>query len=213
MPGSSPGTCQRVTRLLENLQQGDDAVRDELFAQVYAQLHRQARIQRRRWNGEPSFQTTALVNEAYLKLVNGGHRNWSSRSHFFSVAAKAMRHILINHARGQRAEKRGGEAPKLSLEQLRSSLGRAVAAADQRAEVLLVLDEALERLEKVHRRASRVVECRCFVGMTIGETAEALAVSPATVSRDWALAKTWLYREMQRLMGNDVDKGGKRHER
>lgn len=208
MSGTRPGTCQSVTRLLENLQKGEGAVQEELFEHVYAQLHRQARVQRRRWKGDPSFQTTALVNEAYLKLVDGGHRTWSSRSHFFGVAAKAMRHILINHARRQRAEKRGGDAPKLSLDQLRSSFGRAVAAADQRAEVLLVLDEALKRLEKVHGRASQVVECRYFVGMTIEETAEALTVSPATISRDWALARAWLYREMQRVQGSDADTGG-----
>jgi len=207
-PGS--GSRQSVTSLLVTLRkgEGEGEVREDLFERVYADLYQRARAERRRWRGEHSLQTTALVNEAYLKLVDREHQNWSNRSHFFGVAAKAMRHILINYARRQKAQKRGGDAPKLSLDQLRSAFGRAVAAAEERAEVLLVLDEALDRLNEVHTRAGRVVECRYFAGMTIDETAEVLAVSTATVSRDWAVAKTWLYREMKRLLGNGLNEGG-----
>lgn len=207
---TGPGSGQSVTRLLVTLREGGGKreVREDLFERVYADLHERARAERRRWRGSHSLQTTALVNEAYLKLVDRKHQDWSNRSHFFGVAAKAMRHILINYARRQKAQKRGGDVPKLSLEELRSSFGRAVATAEERAEVLLVLDEALECLNEVHERAGRVVECRYFAGMTIDETAEALAVSTATVSRDWAVAKTWLYREMRRLLGNDISEGG-----
>lgn len=110
-----------------------------------------------------------------------------------------MRHILISYARYKSAEKRGGGAPKLSLEQLRESLGREVAVTEEAAEVLVVLDEALDQLAEEHPRMARGVECRFFGGMTIEETAEALGISTATVSRDWNLAKAWLYREMKRI--------------
>jgi RNA polymerase sigma factor (TIGR02999 family) len=183
-----------------DLQAGDDEAYDSLVEQVYAEMRQQARAQRRRWKGNPSLQTTALANEAYLKLVAQDARSWASRSHFFAVAAQAMRHILINEARRKRAKKRGGTARTLSLEALREAFGREVARAEERSEILLVLDEALERFQDVHPRAARCVECRFFSGMTIGETAEALGVSEATVSRDWSLAQAWLYREMKRLL-------------
>lgn len=196
-----------VTQLLVELREGKDEVLDDLFGQVYTELRQRARGQRRRWKGDPSLQTTALAHEAYLKLVNQQKQSWKNRSHFFAVAAKAMRHILINEAKRQRAEKRGGDAPVLSLDELRAATGREVASAEERAEVLVVLDEAMEQFAAEHPRAARVVECRFFGGMTIEETAEALGVSGSTVSRDWTLAQAWLYRAMKRILAGDSASG------
>lgn len=193
-------TQQSVSRLLSTLQEGNEAALNELFERVYDELHQRAHQQRRRWQGNYTLNTTALVHEAYLKLVDREEHSWENRAHFFAVAAKAMRHILINYARDQQAQKRGGEAPKLSLEGFRDMLGRAVAMNEERAEMLVMLDEALEQLEKDHPRASQVVECRFFGGMTIEETAEAVGISTATVSRDWTLAQAWLYREIRRTI-------------
>jgi RNA polymerase sigma factor (TIGR02999 family) len=200
-------SSKRVTRLLAHLRQGRHEAEEALFEEVYTELRRRARGQRRRWKGDPSLKTTALAHEAYLKLVGPEEQSWNSRSHFFAVAATAMRQILLNQARRKRAQKRGGDAPVLSLEALREEMGREVALTEERAEVLVPLDEALGRLEEEHPRAARVVECRFFAGMTIEETAEALGVSGSTVSRDWKTAKTWLYREMKRIRGESVPDG------
>ncbi len=196
-----------VTQLLVELREGKDEVLDDLFDRVYTELRQRARGQRRRWKGDPSLQTTALAHEAYLKLVNQQKQSWKNRSHFFAVAAKAMRHILINEAKRQRAEKRGGDAPVLSLDELRAATGREVVSAEERAEVIVVLDEALEQFAAEHPRAARVVECRFFGGMTIEETAEALGVSGSTVSRDWTLAQAWLYRAMKRILAGNSTGG------
>ena len=190
-----------VTELLARLREGESDAAGDLFQRVYGELRKRARQQRRQWKGAPSLQTTALVNEAYLKLVGQDHRSWKNRSHFFAVSATAMRQILIDRARRKRAEKRGGDTPRLSLEELREKLGREAAMTDEDAEAFLVLEDALEQLEEEHPRAARGVECRFFAGMTIEETAEALGVSTATVSRDWKQAKAWLYREMKRIRG------------
>lgn len=192
-------SSREVTRLLREVQSGNGAAEDELFDRVYTELRRRARGQRRRVKGTPSLQTTALAHEAYLKLVAQEEQAWSSRSHFFAVAATAMRHILIDRARRKRAQKRGGDAATLSLEALKEKLGRAVAMTEEDAEAFVVLDAALQRLEDEHPRAARGVECRFFAGMTIEETAEALGVSERTVSRDWTHAQLWLYREMKRI--------------
>ncbi len=202
-----------VTELLGELRAGNEEASGDLFEHVYAKLRQLAHGQRKRWEGEPSLQTTALANEAYLDLVGPEERSWENRSHFFAVAAQAMRHILVDRARRKAAAKRGGGAPTLSLEELRETLGREVApakeqadekiTAEEGAEMLVVLDEALGRLEEEHGRAARSVECRFFGGMTIEETAEALGVSASTISRDWAQAKGWLYREMKRIRGEE----------
>jgi RNA polymerase sigma factor (TIGR02999 family) len=197
-----------VTQLLGRLREGKGEAEEALFEEVYPELRRRARGQRKRWKGDPSLQTTALAHEAYLDLVGPEERSWENRSHFFAVAAQAMRHILMKEARQKRAQKRGGEAPTLSLEALREDLGRDVALTEERAEVLVVLEEALGLLEDERPRAARVVECRFFGGMTIEETAEALDVSGSTVSRDWKMAKTWLYREMKRICGEETPNGG-----
>ncbi len=191
---------QDVSQLLAASREGKEAARDALFERVYTELRQRAQWERGRWHGDATLNTTALVNEAYLKLVDREHQTWNNRSHFLAVAAKAMRHILINYARDKRAEKRGGDVPKLSLEQLRESLGRDVAMTEKRAEMLLILDEALEHFEEEYPRASRVVEYRFFGGMTIEEAAAAIEVSTATVNRDWSLAQAWLYRMMKQIM-------------
>lgn len=199
MTRSSPSG---VTELLAGLRKGQD-VAGELFEHVYDELRTRARQQRKRWKGDPTLQTTALAHEAYLMLIGKNARSWESRSHFFAVAAKAIRQILLNEARQKRAQKRGGEGSVLSLEKLREELGREVASAEERAELLVALDEALSRFEEKRPRAARVVECRFFAGMTIEETAEALDVSGSTVSRDWKIAQAWLYREMKRMWGRE----------
>lgn len=198
-----------VAELLTDLRAGDEAAEEELFKEIHDELRRLAHGQRRRWRGDPSLRTTALAHEAYLRLVDREGQSWESQSHFFAVAAMAMRQILLNEARRQRAQKRGGEAPVLSLEELRESIGRETAAGEHRAddallsaeeaELLVLLDEALGRFDEEHPRAAKVVECRFFGGMTIEETADALGVSTSTVSRDWNQAKAWLYREMKKM--------------
>lgn len=193
------GADRSVTELLGGLRRGEDGAFAALFEEVYSDLRRRARGQRRRWKGDPSLNTTALAHEAYLDLVDEGSRTWEDRSHFFAVAARAMRHILIQEARRKRAQKRGGDAPVLSLDEMREDLGREVAEAEEQAEILVMLDEALSRLAEERGRAARVVECRFFAGMTVEQTAEALSVSASTVSRDWRQARAWLYREMERI--------------
>jgi RNA polymerase sigma factor (TIGR02999 family) len=178
-----------VTSVLQAVRSGDPRAADELFSLVYGELHGIARSQRCRWGGNETLNTTALVHEAYLKLVRQEDANWESRAHFFAVAAKAMRHILINYAERQVAAKRGGGAVHVPLDE-------ANLVAPEAAEELLALDEALHGLARVHERSSRVVECRFFGGFDIRETAETLAVSPSTVERDWAFASAWLRRAL-----------------
>jgi RNA polymerase sigma factor (TIGR02999 family) len=189
-----------VTRLLGEVQRGNRAVLGELFALVYEELHARAHQQRARWHGDYTLNTTALVHEAYLKLVDQSQAQWEGRSHFLGVAAKAMRHILIDYARRRRAEKRGGDVQKLSLDEMKVGTDDLV-LTQERAEALVVLDEALKRLEQESEREARVVECRFFGGMTVEETAAALGVSARTVKRDWAMAQAWLHREMQKDLG------------
>lgn len=198
-------TQDTVTELLVDLRNGNDEAVDALFDEVYTELRRRAQGQRKRWKGDASLRTTALAHEAYLKLVRQDEQSWTSRSHFFAVAARAMRHILVDRARKQRAEKRGGDADILSLEALREAFAQEQATAEQRSEMLVILDAALGRFEEEHSRAAKVVECRFFGDMTIEETAEVLDVSGSTVSRDWELAQAWLYREMKRIRkGGDI---------
>jgi RNA polymerase sigma factor (TIGR02999 family) len=187
-----------VSRLLAALERGDRTALDGLFPLVYEELRAVAHRQRRRLQGDDSLNTTALVHEAYLKLVDQSRVSWESRAHFFATASKAMRHILMNYARDRRRLKRGGDQPKLSLEEISSRLEGELALSDENADMLLSLGAALESLERVNERQSRIVECRYFGGMTVQETAAALGISTATVSRGWALAQVRLYQEMQR---------------
>jgi len=188
---------EEVGRLLEALQRGDRTALDALFPLVYEELRAVAHRQRRRWRGDSTLNTTALVHEAYLKLVDQSRAGWESRAHFLATAARAMRHVLINYARDQQAQKRGGDSPKLSLEALGERLEGHLASWNDNAELLLALDAALEHLERVNERQSRIVECRFFGGMTIPETAAALGISTATVSRGWLTAQLRLYQDIQ----------------
>ncbi|MDF2770757.1 MAG: polymerase sigma factor [Geminicoccaceae bacterium] len=187
-----------VTRLLEALQRGDDGALDALFPLVYDELRVVAHRQRQRWQGDHTLDTTALVHEAYLKLVDQSRASWESRAHFLATAARAMRHILVNYARDRVAQKRGGKQPVLSLEELGDRLEGQAALSDGNADLLIALDAALENLERTNERQSRIVECRFFGGMSIEETAEALGISTATVSRGWALAQVRLYQDVRR---------------
>ena len=178
-----------VTLLLTAWQQGDAAASDRLMSLVYGQLRKMARQFMARQQPGQSFQATALIHEVYLRLVGQPDKNWRNRSHFFAVSAQAMRHILVDHARAQRAAKRGGGARDLSLEEA------ALVSVDRAAE-LIALDDALSELKALHPRQSRVVECRYFGGFTVEETADALQVSPETIMRDWKMAKAWLHRAL-----------------
>ena len=194
----SKRTPARVTRLLERLPHGDSAAMDELFSVLYEELHAVAHRQRRHWRGDDTLQTTALVNEAYLKLVGQARIEAESRAHFLALAARAMRHILCNYARDRRAQKRGGGFAHTALHESGADAARAAFPAEP-SDALVALDEALRRLEQVDPRQSRVVEYRFFGGLTIDETAAALAISPRTVKRDWAVAQAWLHREIKAL--------------
>ena len=187
-----------VTQLLEAACDGDRAALDQLFPLVYEELRTRARRQRHHWQGDYTLNTTALVHEAYIKLVDQGGAQWTNRAHFFSIAARAMRHILLDYVRHRKAQKRGGGQQKLSLEEIQEAGKKPLVLTEERAEALLALEEALCRLEQISEREGRIVECRFFGGMTIEETAEALGISPATVSRKWTIARAWLYQEMHR---------------
>jgi RNA polymerase sigma factor (TIGR02999 family) len=192
---------QEVTGLLEAVQRRDRVALDALFSTVYEELRGLAHQQRQRWRGDYTLNTTALVHEAYVKLVDQRRASWETRAHFLATAAKAMRHILMNYARDRRVQKRGGDRPKLSLEEIGERLGQELTLTEENTELLVAIDEALQRLEQVNERQSRIVECRFFGSMTIQETATALGVSTATVSRGWTLAKVRLYRDVKRQLG------------
>ena len=190
-----------VTVLLGEVRRGDPNAPGQLFTLVYDNLREIARGQRRRQPDTETLNTTALVNEAFLKLFGTGTRDFKDRSHFMAVAATAMRQILIGHARRNIAQKRGGGEAPASFEEVEHALASDVGLVPQAADALLALDRALERLQQLSARQSRIVECRFFGGMSIEETAEALAISPATVKRDWSMAQAWLHREMQQELG------------
>jgi RNA polymerase sigma factor (TIGR02999 family) len=156
---------------------------------VHAELRRLARHYMARENSGHTLQTSALVNEAYIRLVDQQDVDWQNRTHFFAMAAQLMRHILIDHARRHRYAKRGGGARKVPLDEV-------MIANDQRAKELVSLDEALKDLEIIDQRKSQIIELRFFGGFTLEETAEALKISPITVTREWRSAKAWLRRQM-----------------
>lgn len=196
VPADSPDPGS-AARLLGQVRAGSSSAFDTLVPLVYEQLHGLAHAQRRRWKGDATLNTTVLVHEAYLKLAATDAPDWKSRAHFLSVAARAMRQVLLDHARGKQALKRGGDRVRVTLEEQRlEELG--VRPEEDPSDAILALEDALGRLEDRDRRQARVVECRFFGGMTIRETAEALGVSTATVERDWAMAKAWLYRQVER---------------
>lgn len=184
-----PDAADRVTELLVELRNGDHAAFDELFPLVYDVLRRIAHRKLAAERAAHTLSTTDLVHEAYLKLVRFDRIEWHGRAHFLAIAAQSMRNILVDYALKRKAEKRGGGQENDPLED-------AVAVVEAPTSDLLALHEAMQRLERIDSRQSRVVECRFFAGMSIEETAEALGVSPASVKRDWALARAWLNREL-----------------
>jgi RNA polymerase sigma factor (TIGR02999 family) len=181
----------QITLLLEQWGGGDQQALEKLTPLVYAELHRLASRHLRRERPDHTLQSTALVNEAYLKLVGQHSIRWQNRAHFFGIAAQLIRRILVDYARTRLAEKRGASAPKLSLEDvLESPVARDLD--------LVALDDALEDLAKIDARQSRVVELRFFAGLSVEETAEVMQMSPATVKREWTTAKAWLFRQISR---------------
>jgi RNA polymerase sigma factor (TIGR02999 family) len=184
-------STHEVTQLLKAWTKGDEQALEKLTPLVYEQLHR---VAQRCMAGERSghtLQTTALVNEVYLQLVDCGQINWQDRAHFFAVSAQLMRRILIDFARSRGYQKRGGGVPHLSLDE-------APSVCNEPDTNLVALDDALKVLAAVDERKSKVVELRFFGGLSIEETAEVLRVSTETVVRDWKLAKVWLLREMSK---------------
>jgi RNA polymerase sigma factor (TIGR02999 family) len=178
-----------VTQLLLEASRGDGASLEALFPLVYNELRNLAAHYLRQERASHTLQATALVHEAYLRLVDQTSINWQNRAHFFSVAAQVMRHILVDHARGHLRAKRGAGESKLSLDE-------AVSFFADRDVNLVALDDALTTLAQLDAQQCRIVELRFFGGLTIDEVAEVLKISPATVSREWSLAKIWLHREI-----------------
>jgi RNA polymerase sigma factor (TIGR02999 family) len=183
--------------VLQELRAGNRGAFDELFPLVYDELHLIAERRRQRWDGDETLNTTALVNEAYLKLVDQSAPDWQSRAHFLAVASTAMRQILMDYAKLKRAAKRGGRRPHVALHEIEAALHDAEDPTGVRDEALVALDDALRRLGQRDQRQTRIVECRFFGGMSIEDTAEALGVSPATVKRGWSMAQAWLYRDLK----------------
>jgi len=176
-----------ITQLLINWRDGDKAALDQLMPLVYEELRRLARGFMGKERNNHTLQTSALINEAYLKLVDQDETNWQNRAHFFAVSAQIMRHILIDHARSYGYEKRGAGAQRLGLDDVK-------VFSEERAGELVALDEALTDLATVDPRKSRLVELRFFGGLNIEETAEVMNLSPTTVQREWRAAKAWLQR-------------------
>jgi RNA polymerase sigma factor (TIGR02999 family) len=183
-----------ITVLLREAADGDRAALDRAFEQVYGELRSLAGSQRRRWDGDYTLNTTALVHEAYVKLVGSNASRFNNRGHFLAVAARAMRQILVNYAERKRAERRGGGAAHVELD---DRIGEFNPLTQEAAVEVLALHEALERLAHLNERQARVVEARFFAGLDLKGTAEVVGVSLATVKRDWALASAWLHRELR----------------
>ena len=178
-----------VTQLLIECGKGNEAAFDQLMPLVYAELRLMARRYMRMQDPGHTLQATALIHEAYLRLIGDSDKQWTNRAHFFGVAAKSMRHILVDHARAHRTAKRGGPHSAMPLDEA------AVVSGGRRDEIL-ALDDALTDLERLNARQSRVVDLRYFGGLSVEETAEVLHISAETVKRDWRAAKAWLHKEL-----------------
>jgi RNA polymerase sigma factor (TIGR02999 family) len=181
---------QQITQLLKQWSSGEAEVLDDLMPLVYVELRRQASSYLRRERSNHTLQPTALINEAYLKLIDQRDVKWQNRAHFFAIAAQAMRRILVDYARERKREKRGGAAENLPLDEALTIVSRGKSVD------LVALDEALNKLAKFDERQARVVELRYFSGLSIDETAEVLNVSNVTIRRDWNMAKAWLHQEI-----------------
>jgi len=180
---------KKLTQLLLDWSKGNQAALEELTPLVHEELHRLAHHYMRRERPDHTLQTTALVNEAYVRLIDQKHVEFENRTRFFAIAAQLMRHILVDHARSRQYLKRGGGALKVSLDE-------AMAVIEERASDLIALDDALNSLAAIDSRKVKVVELRFFGGLSVEETAAALNISPVTVMRDWRMAKAWLYDAM-----------------
>jgi len=179
----------QVTQLLQKWQEGNQEALEALMPLVYNELKRLASSYLRRERPDHTLQSAALVNEAYLRLVDQTQTRWQNKAHFYGIAAQMMRRILADHARGHNAAKRGAGMPDLELDE-------AMAQAQARSVDVLDLEEALQRLEKLDPQQGRIVELRFYSGLSIEDTANVLGISPATVKRDWAAARAWLFREV-----------------
>jgi RNA polymerase sigma-70 factor, ECF subfamily len=187
-----------VTVLLAELTKGNEEAASRLIPLVYTELRRLASSYMRKERTDHTLQATALVHEAYLKLIEQRAVNWQSRAHFFGISAQIMRRILVDHARGHLRDKRGGG-------QIEVPLDEAIVFAPQQSSELVKLDEALDRLVQFDPRQAKIVELRFFGGLTVEETAEVMAISPKTVKRDWSIAKAWLHGELKQ---NHADTAG-----
>ena len=181
----------KITKLLKDWNDGDREAFDKLFPVVYKELHKRASQYLRNERRGHTLQTTALINEAYVNLVDKDDIEWESRSHFYAIASKAMRRILVDHARAKRRKKRGGGIQNLPLDEAR------YVSSKQEGVDLVEMDEALERLGKFDERQARIVELKYFCGMTNDETADVLGISNATVRREWNVAKLWLHKQLK----------------
>lgn len=188
----SAKTPPDISRLLRKWSDGDRAALEELLPLVYDELHQQAERYLRRERVGHTLQTTALIHEAYLRLIDQRDVRWQSRTHFFAIAAQMMRRVLIDYARAKHREKRGGDDVRLSLDKAY------LVAANEDSVDLIALDQALHRLAELDEQQARVVELRYFGGLSLEETAEVLHISRATTARDWEVAKAWLRRELTR---------------
>lgn len=199
-PNTPPATppSLELTRLLEAVSEGNRSAVDQLLPIVYHELRALAQRRLSAERSDHTLQATALVHEAYMKLIDQREVQWQNRAHFFGVAALAMRRILVNHAKAKGRVKRGGGGARVELTE-------AAAITAEPDLDIVALDEAMKRLAEVDERAARVVELRFFGGMSVEETAEVLQVAPATVKRDWTIARAWLLREIQK--GDESDDG------
>jgi RNA polymerase sigma factor (TIGR02999 family) len=187
---------REITQLLLAWSQGDRSALEQLIPQVYEELRRLARRYMGQERAGHALQTTALVNEAYLRLIDSSQVRWQNRAHFFAVSAQLMRRILVDFARSHHNLKRGGEAQRVSLDE-------ALVVSEEPGADLVALDDALSALAGLDRRQSQVVELRFFGGLSVEEAAEVLKVSPTTVRRDWTLARAWLHRELSKTVTSE----------
>jgi RNA polymerase sigma-70 factor, ECF subfamily len=183
----------QTTRLLKAMHAGDNAAAEKLLPLVYAELHRVANAYMRRERADHTLQPTALINEAYLRLIQEDV-DWNSRAHFVGFAAHVMRRVLVDYARSRNAEHRGGKMERVELQDQ-------FAVSPERLEEVALLDEALDRLEKKNPRQARVVELRYFGGLSIEQIGATLGIAPRSVKRDWSLARIWLFEELKPLSG------------
>ncbi len=187
---------KKITELLKAHSAGDQGVLDELMPLVYSEMHDMAHYRMLGERSDHTFNTTDLVHEAYLKLVEFNRISWENRAHFFGIASQVMRNILVDYAVKKKAEKRGGDRQRVTL-------GEGDIASEINIHDVLSIHQALEKLAEIDERQVRVVECRFFGGLTLEETARALGISTATVSRDWRMAKAWLNREIKETEKDD----------